>query len=628
MFFWNFVFAAENSINGIQLCDNMFSFLKKNKINPQAQYLLSSGENSFPYNILISNSIEDSEENLVLAFKMEQAFENQQLILDTITTLNFSNVSYTILLSYGENNLQLTDNIICGSQVFIESLNTNKKSNVFIFDLNTRGNEFITGSHGITSPAWMIYAVFSAYVQERITDDLSFYYLSQFSKYKFYQNSFLSDFHLSGIPAIKLNFNTQNSGNKITTEKVTRIVEDVIKNYKNISHETNDYHSLMIRFFNKTIWFSEYTIVKIIIILIFFFIFAIYFIGYINSNLKVKAWTQLKNNWHTIPITLLLTVIGFFAGKYVYIFVNKFFSFTHTPYGIVILEILISSVFVSAFYLYEMAKNKQFGEKSVDFLIFISTFINLFIFSIIDISLFPFFLSITILSILSLIVRKNWTHIILEIITIVTFAPYVFHLYNFAPSDELRNFLINKNLVCILLPLIIQPVYILLLRIFTATRKRFQKTRVFVLIISLTYFFFLVLLTVSNHYLFTPKNLTNKEIEIKKIDSENHSITYSDKKVFGDVVRTLNITTGKDPVYVELLINGVNKTPILYSDNEFINYNKNTSCFLIPYYPPEKMVFSYGASTEECEVILKAYYQTEKQNSFYLIQETLHIEAK
>ena len=128
----------------------------------------------------------------------------------------------------------------------------------------------------------------------------------------------------------------------------------------------------------------------------------------------------------------------------------------------------------------------------------ITTILNLLVFSIIDISLFPIFLSITLLSIISVILKRNWTHIILFIFMIITFVPYVFTMYTYADSQVLRQFFMHSNLTCFFLPLILLPLYLMLLRIFTAVRKRFTKKRVFFLLTGITYLFFSILFLFSS----------------------------------------------------------------------------------------------------------------------------------
>ena len=66
--FSSLAFANNNKSTGIELCGEVHSFLKKNGFSPISQSLVVSGENAFPYNIIVTFSPEQntSPENLLL----------------------------------------------------------------------------------------------------------------------------------------------------------------------------------------------------------------------------------------------------------------------------------------------------------------------------------------------------------------------------------------------------------------------------------------------------------------------------------------------------------------------------------------------------------------------------------
>ena len=68
--FSTLVYAQNKEPAGIELCSEVHSFLKKNGFSPWTQNLVTSGENTFPYNIIVTFSSEQntSPENLLLVF--------------------------------------------------------------------------------------------------------------------------------------------------------------------------------------------------------------------------------------------------------------------------------------------------------------------------------------------------------------------------------------------------------------------------------------------------------------------------------------------------------------------------------------------------------------------------------
>ena len=71
-FFLNFfsLFAqSENTLKGIELSDSVYNLLKSTDLHPYTQSLVTSVENTFPYNILVNiPSSQKTDTNLLLIF--------------------------------------------------------------------------------------------------------------------------------------------------------------------------------------------------------------------------------------------------------------------------------------------------------------------------------------------------------------------------------------------------------------------------------------------------------------------------------------------------------------------------------------------------------------------------------
>ncbi len=622
--------CATGRKSGIELCDELYNILRKQNYNPQIQNIVSNGQNHFPYNIVIynNNSIEKTNENLILFFNLEEICSQRKILFDVADKLKEEPINSTIIISYSEYSIPQVENTIKGSECFISTLNSNANNFVYLINLSAEKNSFVCGNKGKTAPFWMVKSVFTAYANQNLTKDLPLYYLSQYSKYSFLTDELLHNFFSNDIPAIKLDFHLDFLSTYKEIEKITNTILNLIDNYKNDSHSVNDYHSFMISLFNKTFWFSEYTIVKIILILTFSILAFVFFIGFINARLKNQTWTEIRNNWHVIPATFLLSLGGFFLGKLFYYLANKIHPFSGTAYGLIIIQILISGALISTFYLIEMFYYKSYSGKSVDFLILITTLNNLLLFTIIDISLFPIFFAISIAAILSLIVKKNWTHIVLFAFIIAIFLPYIFYIYDYTNYQVLRQFFMHSNWSCILLSLVLLPLYLMLLRIFADIKKTFPKRRVFVIAISSTYVFFVIALFSLNAIFFTKNNTSIPLVKTIPDDSLSVKISYQDTAIFGNIIRNVKITTPEDSDFIEFTVYAQDDNPVLYSDNEYEIIQKNTTTFLIPYNPPEELTFDYGTSEIEQTLQVTVYKRSDENYVYHTKQEKLTIESK
>ena len=179
------------------ISDKMSTLLISEKITPITQSLVSSGENAFNYNIIVdfpSKSHNESEKvsNLIFIFNQEDFFthdfskidlenenetdesvkkiinqslnqqellqKNRQMILNILSELRNQTFDFNLIFLFttGEKQYPEKRDMVFGSQVFLESLNTNEDYSVFFINLNEKKTEIITNSKGITSPSWMI----------------------------------------------------------------------------------------------------------------------------------------------------------------------------------------------------------------------------------------------------------------------------------------------------------------------------------------------------------------------------------------------------------------------------------------------------------------------------------------
>ena len=625
------LFSTENSAAvtdsavqkvGFELCDYVNSQLVHNGIKTSTQPLVSNGLNYFPYNIIIENIADNrSSASILLYFSMEDAYNFETELIEIIKALSTESFNSTIVISYGDGFPLKNDFIVSGIQAFTASLNTNITYYAFAIKLSAEHNGIISGSGGTASPSWMVKAAFSTFAKQKIREDIPRYYLSQFSKYTFLHDEILSSFFATGTQAIRLNLKKDINH--------TDFIRQLVQNYSKETKKTLDYHSLMFRIFKHTVWLSEYTIVRLIIFTIFLSLIYTFTIGLLNSNLKNVAWRQIKTNWYTLPITFQLSSGGFFLGKAIYLFFSSRAGGMGTVYGIFILQILISSLFVSLFFLLELFFRRTYGERSLDFLIMISSFVNQYLFCLFDISLYPFFLLLCLLAILAIILKRNWTHIVLFILTILVFIPYIIGLYKFSDLFSLRQFFLSSWLQNLSIPLILLPFYMMLLRIFTATKKRFTQKKVFFIIVSATYVFFFLVLFVLNAILFSYEPVKKENIITENIRADDSllKVSYSDRKVFSDIIRTINLDFGKQPESVVFYVQDENKPAVLYSDNDFKTANRGKTYFTLPPRPPKNLTFTYGTQSTSSKIYVELIYLSD-DNKYYCCTKELSTRSR
>lgn len=605
-----------NSFSGLELCDSIFNLLKDNKLNPKAQNLISGGENNFPYNIIIEKNTLNDNNSLVIIFEIIDFYKNKELCLEIINAIYKKDLNISFLISYADNQNIFYPGMVNPSQVFLNSKNN---FSALLLNFSKNKNEIISGGFGKITPMWMLKTLNEAYLKENISNNIGSFYLSLLSKLSFYKTTTLSTYLMNDIPSLAASFDI----NTCSKENIINIISSFADLFFNESSKENDYHYLMFSIFRKEIWLSESRIIKLMLLFVFFNLLFIFSLGFINTNLKNQAWLEIKNNLYAILSIIILSLLGSIVGDFIYklFFPMKIDStlIIERPFSIAILQMSISILFVSFFFLAEMLFKKRYiTPKSIDFLILLTTFFNQFFFSLIDISLFPMFLGIFILSILSITVKKNWIHMIIFLLMILPFFPLTFNIYENSNPSSLYFYLYQRFDYKIYISLILMPIFLEWYRIINAIKKHFPKKWLFLIITISVYSIEIIIMIILNFTVFN-KNTSNLSSFNKNnyIPSTNNiSLSITDEKIFDETIRTLNISSKKQAEYISLQVIGKDSNPVLYSSNDYISSSTKSSVFSVPAYPPKNLIITYGTDTNLSEIKVELVYK--ENNKFYI----------
>ena len=628
--FSSLAFANNNKSTGIELCGEVHSFLKKNGFSPISQSLVVSGENAFPYNIIVTFSPEQntSPENLLLVFFQEDIPANQELIKKTLNQIKEEAYPFTItaLFAYGEKQKLEKADMIYGTEVYLESLNTNLSYTAAIFDLESEINEVEATASGLSSPPLLIKNAMNICKSCGLGSNLPGIVVSQLSSYNFISSRILGGFFAYDIPAVKLSIGAIPAEEK--AETCERLITGFVKLFSQSSDENWEHHFLIIKLFGSYHVVSERMILRIVIPTIFLWLLFIFMLIFINRRLKRHTWYTIGKVWWSVPLTYLVMTGVFFA---VGLFFRNLFpnlSYAGKIYGQLILQISLSLFFMLAIYLLILTVNYGFTERAVDYLLVISCFINQSLFIIADISLSPIFIIICLLSLLALSVKNNYLHIAVFLLMIVPLIPYGHRMISASNLRELSLFLEESRASVFIIPLVLYPVYIVLFRILASVRSHRKKIR-WVLISTVSAF---VLITLSLTLLgiirtssLNKNQETQPEITLSPLGNELIELSVSDKNVFDDIIRTVDVRLKQNCVVCDILITTEGPNPVLYSDNDFVNPSSNTARFRIPDNPPQEMTFRYGAAKTPCRITLSAVIEDAQEGDYHFITRSLEL---
>ena len=623
-------YKNQDSIKGLELSNELYSFLVENNFNPDIQDLVLNGKNKFPYNITVTIKNDVSKDTyFIFTFYQEDAIRHKELIKNLIYKIeergyNFNTI---FLFSYGENQQVSKNNMIFGVDTFLESINTNDDYSNILVNLSSNENSITTSSKGITSPSWLIQNEYNTYIKNNIDENIPYFYLSQMYTYKFYYDRLLSDFFDYNIPSIKLNF----AENKTEDDVILSVLLDSIESYNFDNNRNWDQHFFMARINKHFKKLTEEKTVQIIIVIIFVWLLFILLFIFIITRMKKQAWGTIKHIWYIMPVTFALSIIGFIIGKYISINLLKTDSVIYNVFILTESQIIVAFILVSIFYAITLSYNYWFYEKSIDYLIVISCFLNQSFFILIDISLFPIFMAICLLSIIALSVKSNGFHIAIFFLMTVPFIPYILSMIDYSDFYALYNFLISEHLISLFVPLIIYPSFIIYFRILTSIRRKSKISipiliSVILIAISVLIVFIGTLKGVSLTKTGNYKEKDSIVVETSPDSEDFINFSYSDKRVFDDLVRTLNINFSEQPEQCNVYVESVSLSPILYTENDYEYITQNKYMFNIPSTPPRNLVFSYGTSTTPSVITISAIFPTNDEFTYIKTEKVVKIE--
>ena len=605
---------------GSNLCLSLFEFLSANNFKPQAQPLLSYNQNDFPYNIYIenigNNSQSEKTKNVLFVFEMQGAFLKKETVKEFITFLKNTKLPYnpTLLFAYGENPLFTKQGMIYGTDVFLENYYFEDDFTAVFFNLAAEKTKITASSNQIIAPGKLIKNCLNAFLKNKLPLTNSLILLSQLYTLSIQHDRNLDLFFERDIPAIKLDFK---SG--LDEKTLSSTLKEIAGSIDSFNW---DQHFILYNLWGSFHILTEKNILSLLFIIIFTLFLFIFVFGYINSFIKFEAWKKIRYIWFAAPITFILTTAGFHTGKVLYYIFSP-----QTPFGKIFLllwlQIFFAIAFSSVFYYLLSIFNHSFSDRSVDFLVLISTFINQSVFSFFDISLFPMFLLIFAAAFFTILFRKFFSHMYLFLILLLLLFPYTFSFLGSFESSQILDFLLNTRLYHFAISMIITPILLLYLRIvikFRETHPQKEKIALFVIVYAVSIIFTQTEICLISIPLRNKSLSETPQPVLLSSDEELIELHHKDKVVFDDIIRTIDVSLKKEAELCDILVFSPTSQPLKYSDYDFEAINSTSSYFLIPQNPPQKMTFSYGTTEEPAFVKIKAIFPSEEENT-YILQE-------
>lgn len=626
---------------GVELCREVENLCRQAGIPTLQSHLVTSisqFQSDFPFNIEADFPATGSEnednpavfkEKLLLVISQEDFIAKPGLSTNLLHILSAENHNYDIkiLISYEENN-ELTDfQTISGTRDYISKLENLQDYAVLLLSWNTDQTKVVAGSGNLASPAWIARTAYDSINKNKILSSFKSCYISFIYKHGLFNDENLEAYLKAGLPAIKVYLSDSLEDNK---------VEDFIRDFvffveKNDSFSL-DSHSIMVSIFHKSIWINEKTITRLIILMIFLTFLLLVGYGFFNENLRLQAWRHIKRIWFYPVIIFLISNAVFFSYKGLVILLGR--KGIEIPvYSSICFILPMNMIVISYAFLAALKFSPTFKRRTVDFLTLICSSINLILFPLFDITLFPIFAAEFILAWLATIFSKNLSHILILMLFELPFLPFLSQLFTTCDSDILLNALKTNLYIAPALFLLLLPQYLNCFRVFTglnfywfdrkSNKMSTDKRNLYVMGLFLILFELMITLSFPSSMKKTSDQ--NKKITLTESPEDFLKADITNSEVFGDYISSISISSTKKLSLCDVRVSGKTSNPVLFSDHDLSMEDSKTTVFLLPAYPPENLSFSYGTNpSDSADIIITGVY--EEKGSYYFKKITMHTE--
>lgn len=665
-----------STFKGKQLSDYVYNELTGRKISARQLQLCRTEENNFPYNIIIQyNGTADSEntkqspyDTILFLFNQDNILNHLDFIESFCNWCNQQEFNFNIsivLTACDKSQISGNDNMT-GTEVFASMIQGSESYCAVYTNLDAEKINTITpGSGKMISPLWLVSLVNEILEENQIKSTIKgSFYLSLYKLDILRSSRILASLLTRNIPAVEISLRKAD----ISDERLTKLYKNFVTDFSKKTSFREDTHYTPIKLFGKTFWIIEHLTIVLLLILITLSLISICDLGFIfrkGHSLRNLTTKRALRTLYLVPITIIILTLCLQLAQFPARLLNN--TIIRNPLAVLGIKVIVSFVLISLFYLLELRFHKKADSYTYEYLLRLSSLLNVFLFSAIDISLFYLFATIYIIVSISLHIKNS---VVLYIFFILSLLPYIHLIYTisiYSSITQLMPLLFANPLYNLILSCAITPLSIILLRIFlqltqgkikmpakeeikeiqpsesdnfsetdnslqklpatlpeaqtfSEIQKKIKKRFPFlyILIIAVTIVLLIGIIfgstkLIQNNF---KNNVEFNNITGRIIDSPENQfllVSYKDSNYYGGTIRQLFINTQKPATRVEIFVSGESENPIYYTTYTFSPSDKDNQIkFDFPDFPPERFTVNYTPDNSAVSIIdIYAYYDSD-----------------
>ena len=587
------------------LSNNLYTTLSESGIETEIQLLSNSQSESFPFSIIYSSQTTNKYplHKLCVIIPQNTAFLIKNELIDFIKKLEKDKTPYyvDIILTaddYSPIPEEILPTIPAGTATFIDNLDTNEYTSAIVISdgLSPKLSEKTKiefSTKGISTPPNFVKRIMDSFGKTQTKYSLNSSLLAFYRLGIINCDEVLSYLLNAQIPAIHF----------LPSENIFDGIEHFIYNQSPIDNENWDSQYFFINIFNTPIFVTEQVLIFVVLIAIAIGLFLICF-SFLFGQTAFSRKKEFLQTSILVPIIILILFASLTLGQIIIKFIIPQYNdypITSSAFKLMItisLYLIFSRV---RFFLKFPQTTYIYG-----FLLTLVTFINIFIFSLCDLSFFFFFLVAYIIAYLSRATKDSTSLIFAFISMIIIFIPIFFT--DFESLKQILSYINNaKGINNFFFALFLTPFILLMIRILVSKNlyknhkiSNYQKL-IKALIILCSIFIGLIIYSTIIGFVISKSEINSENILTYKTDNQNEyfKYNYSKKNIFEKQEIDLNLKSTSNIIKYDISISSPSLIPIYDANFPYAAMTeRGTAIFNLDEFPPENLTLSFSASTK------------------------------
>ncbi len=376
--------------------------------------------------------------------------------------------------------------------------------------------------------------------------------------------------------------------------------------------EQGDSNYTLIQIGSRSLIITEYVLMLIIIIVSGFSLFFLCSFSFLVGKTRIFKKEELARTWYLLPVIIGITAVFLHLSQYITIVLIP--SWEHTAFTALTIKIAVGIVFLSFVSLAQYLFSFPLTSFIYGYLLLIIVFMNVFIFTTVDISLFiPFSIEYLIVYATRSVKRKSGI-IAAAFLMAVPFLPYFLFVdaetrHAIFMTAFKTSFLGNCLFACIAVPFEIMWIRIMVRMKLFGKQKGVTLKQILIELIGTALIVLILSLTISIIRSKTTASVTEAETTIQTDTTSYLTIDYERSFLYNKANTRVTILSSLPVLRYDISIQSQSLLPIYDANYPYDSLSSEGSAiFNLDDYPPNPLTLRFSSPADyDAELILRAY---------------------